>query len=247
LWQQGWVATGEIPRTLPQGQKGAPETLEDVAWTATAFLALFSATGFSGWYRRALELLASAVPRYLGEQGELFTTPLGQKVVKATLWAGYDGAQPSPGAVLCEALLQAWLLSGNPAFHRWAQQALAFAASFLASGPQHGCAWLAAARLAEDPWLVVVAGDPLWPSTRTLLRTAFRQGPSGQVVAFLDHWPPHPQELEELPVFQERPAAGPGQAAAYLCAGGQCWPPVTEPGHLLSLLRKARRGFPSGL
>ncbi|MGQ9752390.1 MAG: thioredoxin domain-containing protein [Thermoanaerobaculaceae bacterium] len=236
LWQRGWASCGRMPRTLPKEGQGAPETLEDVAWAATAFLDLFAASGSVRWLSRAQELLADALPRYIGASGELFTTPADQPVFVFRQRSVFDGAQPAWGAVACEALLRTWLLTGKDRFRSWAEQALACEANTIRKSPANACSWLDAAELLWEPSLLLIAGDPRWPSTQALLRRAYLHPQAPQVVVFLDHWPPSEESLEALEVLRGKTAGDGEQAQAYLCRGFQCWPPCSQPDQLDALL-----------
>lgn len=236
LWQRGWASCRRMPRTLPEEGPGAPETLEDVAWVATAFLDLFAASGSVRWLSRAQELLAGALPRYIGAGGELFTTPADQPVFAFRQRSAFDGAQPAWGAVACEALLRTWLLTGNDQFRSWAEQALACATDTIKKSPANACSWLDAARLLREPSSLLVAGDPRWPSTQALLQKAYLHAQAPRVVAFLDHWPPSEKSLEVLGLFRGKTAGKGEQAQAYLCRGFQCWPPCPQPDQLEALL-----------
>lgn len=262
LWHFGYLHTQQIPRVLAQGWPQAPETLEDLAWTATACLETGLATGATTWLWRAFELLEKGLPRYRGSQGELYGAPLQLpppqpwtpryvhaaapepvvvpvKPLPATSWrVSYDEAHPSPGAVLCQTLYRAWLLSGNHTFRQWADQAIACETEHIARSPHNACSWLQAARLGAFGSTLVVAGNPSWPSTRKLVASALRHRQRPAVVLFLDHWPPSEEELERLPILRDRPPAADGRAVAYLCYRQSCWPPVSEPGELAKLLRR---------
>lgn len=238
LWHFGWRSTQSIPRVIHRGVPVAPETLEDLAWTACAFLELFLTTGATGWLKRALELVRARVPRYRGAQGELYTTPEDASVFPIRQRNPFDGAHPNPGAVLCRTLYRLWWLTGDDVLRRWADEAVAAEAQFLAASPLNTTSWLLAAEEGEQASVLVVAGAPHWASTQALLRTARSHPHSPGLVVFLDHWPPHGQELSWLPVLKERPA-GNGRALAYLCRGNQCWPPVAHARELQKLLTTA--------
>ncbi|MCS7183349.1 MAG: thioredoxin domain-containing protein [Thermoanaerobaculum sp.] len=236
LWQLGWRRQQQIPRVLARGANPAPETLEDLAWTAEALLQAFLVTGAVRLLQRAHRLLLERVPHYRGPLGELYTTPDDAAVASARQRHPFDGAHPNPAAVLCHTLYRCAWLTGNQTLRQWADQALTCEARLLARSPHNATSWLAAAHLARHLRMLVVAGSPLWPSTRALLRAAYRHRPRPHLVVFLNHWPPTTEELAFLPVFQEREAAGKAAAVAYFCTGTRCWPPVTTPRELARTL-----------
>lgn len=238
LWEFGWQTSLRIPRTIHQGQPHSPETLEDLAWVTTAFLEIFLATGSCAWLERTLEILDLRVPLYRGPRGELFTTPEDSVVVPVRQRYPFDGAHPNPGAILCRTLYRCFWLTGDETYRQWADEAVACEAPFIAESPHNATSWLLAARAGRGVSMLVVSGDPAWPSTRALLRTAQRHRYRPDLVVFLDEWPPTQQRLRLLPVFRDRPAAGDGEAAAYLCVGTRCWPGVSDPGALARLLRE---------
>ncbi|BCW93972.1 MAG: thioredoxin domain-containing protein [Thermoanaerobaculum sp.] len=236
LWQFRWPKPGSIPRTIVKGCPHSPETLEDLAWAAWAFLEVFLTTGASFWLARVARLLERRVPHYRGAQGELFTTPDDQSVFPIRQRNPYDGAHPNPAAVLCRTLYRLFWLTGNETFRTWADEALAAEAQFVAASPHNATSWLLAGEEGQKTSVLVVAGSPRWASTQALIRTAHRHPHKPHMVIFLDRWPPSRQELFWLPVFQNRPAAGEEQAQAYLCRGSECLPPVTSPRELRRLL-----------
>lgn len=232
LWQLGWQEAKSIPRVVNKGVPAAPETLEDVAWAAFAFLEIFLNTGASFWLKRTLELIKTRVPHYRGPQGELFTTPDDASVFPVRQRNLFDGAHPNPGAVLCRTLYRLWWLTGFDTFRQWADQALAAEAGFISKSPHNTTSWLLAAEEGEKTSLLVVAGSPQWPSTQALVRAAHRHARAPELVVFLDHWPPSEEEITCLPILKDRAAAGDGRALAYLCRGNHCWPPVARAGEL---------------
>lgn len=236
LWQLGWHQGHAVPRVLHKGVPVAPETLEDLAWAACAFLEIFLTTGASFWLKRALELVKSRVPLYRGTQGELCTTPEDASVFPIRQRNPFDGAHPSPGAVLCRTLYRLWWLTGDDTFRRWADEAVAAEAHFLSESPHNATSWLLAAEEGQKTSVLVVAGSPQWASTRALIRTAHGHPHKPDMVVFLDRWPASREELSWLPVFENRPAAGEEQARAYLCRGSECFPPVASTKDLQHLL-----------
>lgn len=236
LWQFGWYQAKSIPRVIHKGLPAAPETLEDLAWAAFAFLEIFLTTGASFWLHRTLELVKTRVPHYRGPEGELFTTPENASVFPVRQRNPFDGAHPNPGAVLARTLYRLWWLTGDDALRQRADEAVAAEAQFVAKSPHNTTSWLLAAEEGEKVSVLVVAGSPQWESTQALVRTARRHRHSPELVVFLDHWPPSEEELALLPIFKDRPAAGHGKALAYLCRGNQCWPPVADARELQRLL-----------
>ncbi len=241
LWQLGWHQAQSIPRVINKGLPAAPETLEDLAWAASSFLEIFLTTGASFWLRRTLALVKSRVPRYRGENGELVTTPEDQSVFPIRQRNPFDGAHPTPGAVLCRTLYRLWWLTGDDVLRLWADEAIAAEAKFLSESPHNTTSWLLAAEEGEKASVLVIAGSPQRASTQSLLRTAHRHLHAPELVVFLDHWPPSEEELTLLPIFKDRPASGDGDALAYLCRGSQCWPPVADAGQLRRLLATTAR------
>ncbi|MFN3413177.1 MAG: thioredoxin domain-containing protein [Thermoanaerobaculum sp.] len=238
LWQFRWPKPQSIARTIVKGCPHSPETLEDLAWAAWAFLEVFLTTGASFWLARVARLLEKRVPHYRGHKGEIFTTPDDQWVFPIRQRNPYDGAHPNPAAVLCRTLYRLWWLTGNDTFRQWADEALAAEAQFVAARPENATSWLLAAEEGQRASVLVVAGSPRWASTQALIRTAHCHPHKPTMVVFLDRWPPSKWELSLLPVFQNRPAAGKEQARAYLCRGSECWPPVTGAGELRRLLNQ---------
>ncbi|MGC8916573.1 MAG: thioredoxin domain-containing protein [Thermoanaerobaculum sp.] len=227
-----------FPRTIARGYPNSPETLEDLAWSALALIETFLTFGDSWFLHKAAKALDERVPSYLDEDGGFCLTSREAPFTEPRPRTVYDGAHPNPGAVLCEALFKAWLLTGRDTYRDWAEKALAAAMPEIAARPQDACSWLRAARLAEAGRVLVVAGSPQWPSTRELLKTASRSPFQPDLAVFLANWPPEDEDMALLPVFRERPPSGPEAAAAYLCVGPCCQAPVTTPRELVALLAR---------
>ncbi len=125
-------------------------------------------------------------------------------------------------------LLQLAGLSGDFGLAEEARRSLGEVQMMLARYPLAFGQWLVALDYAlADPWEIAVVGSPEAEDTRALLEVLSGYRPH-QVLAVGPPGTP-------VPLLADRPMVE-GRATAYLCRGGVCREPVTEPERLRALL-----------
>ena len=159
----------------------------------------------------------------------------------------YDGAVPSANAVAFENLTWLARVTEDKNIEAAATACSRFLAGAAGCAPTATAAFLAGLTclpLFGDTQDLVIAGDPAQPDTRTLLNAASDQ--YLPVLIVLLRLPGKAgDDLEALaPVVTGRTAIN-DHAAAYLCTGRTCQPPVHDPGELARLLgeRKTRKSY----
>jgi uncharacterized protein YyaL (SSP411 family) len=227
-------ADGPVARASLDGRlSDAVATLEDVGGLAGGLLRLALASGEP----RYATIARTLVERCRTPDGGI-AAPGGIDPVLAgrglALAPGLDdGATPSGAAILADAALLLWGLTGDEAHRLIAEDAIAPALAHALDQPSaFGAALAVASRLASPlRQLVVVAGDPADP----LGVLARADGPEltavvtpEQAVAFAD---------AGFEFFESRTTRG-GLAAAYLCEHFVCALPVTTLAELASLLAR---------
>jgi uncharacterized protein YyaL (SSP411 family) len=235
---------GRIQHAWRCGRIAAAGLLEDQANLARAALALFEATGELSYLADATSLAAVA-ERWFGAPGAAYYStaadaadlPLGAEARPRT---ASDNATPAGNGIMAEVLARLYHLTGDPA---WRERALAVLRAFgglgdrLASSPT----LLAAADLLEEGAAVVIAGSPEAAATLALLQVALA-APDPAVCVL------RAPGADALPA--SHPAHGksapPGSAVAFLCRGGVCSLPVTDPAVLAERLhtRRSDAGLP---
>jgi uncharacterized protein YyaL (SSP411 family) len=76
---------------------------------------------------------------------------------------------------------------------------------------------------------LAVVGEPDAPATRALLAAARRALQPPTVIAAAAAVPVPPADVDLVPLFAGRESVEPGAALAYLCRGGACRSPTSEP------------------
>jgi uncharacterized protein YyaL (SSP411 family) len=229
---------GRVAHAWRLGRITAPGLLEDQASMARAALALFEGTGNHARLDAAITLVQAALSWFSDGEGAFFTTasdatdvPLGPAARPRTPG---DNATPSGIGLMAEVLARLHHLTGEPV---WRERGRAVITAFSGLGDRLASCptLLAAADLLEDGAVVVVTGDPPSNANRSLLRAALR-APDPAVCVL------RAESSAALP--PDHPAYGkatPGsEAAAFVCRGGTCSLPVSDPGALATALATRR-------
>jgi uncharacterized protein len=243
---------GRVHHAWRLGRVTAVGLLEDQAAMARAALALYEATGEGARLDQAIELVQAA-NRWFADTavasggeggGSYFTTasdaadvPFGAEGRPRT---PADNATPSGNGLMAETLARLYHLTGEA---RWRQAAQGVVTAFAGLGDSLSAApgLLAAADLLEEGGTVVIAGGPKDAGTRALLEVALATPDPALAVlraASPDTVPPgHPAHGKMQP--------GQG-AAAFICRGGMCGLPISDPAVLALALRSRHVPAPGG-
>jgi uncharacterized protein YyaL (SSP411 family) len=81
-------------------------------------------------------------------------------------------------------------------------------------------------------FIVVIAGQEGRDGTEVLINTLKNEFTPNIILVLKDE---HDDRLEEIMDLQEKEMLD-GKATAYVCGGGTCYAPVTEPAHLGEIL-----------
>ncbi|MCW3473651.1 thioredoxin domain-containing protein [Limobrevibacterium gyesilva] len=225
---------GRIQHAWRLGHVTAAGMLDDQAAMARAALALHEATGDVVRLDQARAIVEAAETWFADAGASYFTTasdaadvPFGAEGRPRT---PADNATPSGNGLMAEVLARLYHLTGET---RWRDRAEAALTAFSGLGDSLSAAptLLAAADLLEDGATVVVTGAPNAPATQALLAAALA-APDPAVTVLRAGTP------DAVP--STHPAYGKatgGQAAAYLCRGGVCGLPLTDPAELTRRLQ----------
>ena len=219
---------GGVEHAWRLGRVTAPGLIEDQAAMARAALALFEATGESG-YLAVAERLANAAQSAFGDShGGFFTTAAGAADVPlGRPRSATDNVTPSGNGMMAEVLSRLFHLTGEAG---WRARAHAALRAFSGQSDQLSGmpTLLAAADLLEEGASVVVVGV----NSAALAEAALR-APDPAVVVL------RAPNSGSLPV--DHPAYGkvppPYAAAAYVCRRNVCGLPMTDAATLSQALR----------
>ena len=229
---------GRIQHAWRLGRITAAGLLDDQASMARAALALYETTGVAARLTEAIALVEVADAWFADAGASYYTTahdaadvPFGPAARPRT---PADNATPNGNGLMAEVLARLFHLTGENKWRRRADGVLT-AFSGLAEKLSAAPTLLAAADLLEDGATVVIAGAPAHAGTQALLQVACA-APDPTVCVLRasssDAIPP------AHPAYGKVPPAG--QPAAYLCRGGVCGLPITDPAELARALRSRR-------
>jgi uncharacterized protein len=228
---------GRLVRSWRAGVASGAETLEDVAWVSAALVQLYEADGAPAWLAAARELIDARLPHYRDGAGALLDTPDDGPELIMRPRSPIDGATPAASGVLASTLLRLSALTGEEAVRQLAELSLRAESAAVGRAPEATTTLLEAlAAASRPPITLVVVGDPSWNSTAALVHAAWRFRPAGCAVAVSPSVPVPPAVAAAVPLFAGREATAPGRALAYLCEGGSCRLPTSEPDELTSSL-----------
>jgi len=225
---------GRVAHAWRLGRISAAGMLDDHAAMARAALALHEATGDAARFGQARTIVGAALAAFGDADGSLFTTAEDATDVPLTrLRVATESATPSGIGMMAEVFARFWHLTGEAA---WRHRATALIGAFSGAGERLAAmpTLMAAAGILEDGGSVVVIAGPNRERARQLSVVARASAdPSMSVIAT--------NGAAELP--PDHPAhgktAGPAGAAAFVCRGGVCGMPVSEPHELAVLLRRS--------
>jgi uncharacterized protein len=234
---------GRLARTWLDGNPGPAGFLSDHAFLAQGLLDLHEATFEPRWLAAALELATETERLFADPRGGWFVAGSDQERLIAREKPTHDGAEPSGASVATLNALRLEAFTGDAAWRGLAERALRWYAPVLAEQP----AALTELLLALD-WLTDAPREVVfvWPEggpqpeallevvRRTFLPSAALTGaPEGAALA----------ALTAVARVAAARATVAGQAAAFVCEGGACKLPATDPRALAEQLRPTR-GYP---
>lgn len=204
--------------------------LEDYAWCAESFFALFSATADAAWYFLGEELLLAACQSFVQADELVDALPDSPELIRAQ--GGRQGAEPldnatpSGVAAFAETLLRYSALSGSVVHRQLAESILAQLGEIAVRHPRAAGAALGAIEAAlSGPVGVAVVGSV----AGELLREARRSPLPGLVIA-ASNGAASGGSGNPVPLLQGKQA--PGRALAFVCRGMVCQRPTADPAQL---------------
>ncbi len=226
---------GVLYRAWLDGRGESEGFAEDYAFLIAGLLDLYEATWDARWLRWADRLQATMDARFWDEAGGgYFTAPADDANIVLRLKDDHDGAEPAASSVAASNLAR---LAGifrvdtsaaDGRAERARRTVLALRGQWMQT-PQALPELLAGLeRVLSDPEQVVLAGDPASADFQALA-AALRAKPGARrtvLAATDDVW-----LRERAPWLRDFTTVS-GKAAAYVCEGRTCRPPVTDPAGL---------------
>jgi len=228
--RHGYHPGGALARTVANDEPTGIGLLEDHAFLASGLLELYAATGNMTWLDAAWKLAKSIVTRFRepGTPG-FFDTAADHETLIVRPRDLQDGATPSGNSVAIDVLLTLSALSEQESLREPVDALLASVAAPMAEYPGAFGHYLAVAeRTLADERQLVLAGSGIAPFRDAFFARFKPFVTLGYAAKDLD--------ASAWPTLADRPLPSGASAAAYLCQGKTCLPPVTDPGSLPGLL-----------
>jgi len=226
---------GRLLHAYREGRADHRALLDDYAFLAWGLIEIYQAAFRPAYLEKALALTHESLRLFWDrKEGGFFLTPDDMDVVITRPKELFDNALPSGKSVSLTNLIRLWRLTGESALEEKASQTARAASGPLSTVPAAASFLMAGLLLVSGPSReVVIAGRPGSEDTLSLLKAArslFR--PEGVIALNTGD--------DEGPALARDKRPFEGRAAAYVCQGSTCLPPVTDPGELLEVLsRKA--------
>ncbi len=236
LIEGGRTSGGRLGRTIVDRQPEGQGVLEDHAALAGALLALYRATAEQHWLDLAGDLVDTIQRDFAHSSGiGFFDTAADHEALIVRPRDLQDGALPSGNAMAIEAMLTVARLRFDDDMDQRVRDVLASLAAPMGRHPAAFGNFLAVLeRILAGETLVVIASDPGSESGRALRVAITERGNPLVDLAFVAS----AGSNERWPQLAPRPLPPGAEAAAFVCHGTTCLPPVTSAGALTSLLRE---------
>ena len=227
---------GRLLRTYKDGRASLKGYLEDYAFVADGFLALYEATFDYRWLEEARSLADGMVELFWEEKQSLFyDTGKDHEPLIMRPRDFFDNATPCGSSVAVDVLLHLSVLTGQSDYARRGSTALRSMQQYLARAPMGMGHWLCGLDFyLSTPKEIAIVGPRMEQATRVLVNVVYERYLPNKVVVGSD-----PATLgrgsQDIPLLQDRGMTN-GRPTAYVCENYACQLPVTEPEALASQL-----------
>jgi uncharacterized protein YyaL (SSP411 family) len=239
-------ASEELVRVSHGGAaRGIGGLLEDYAFCAEGFLALYSATGSPRWYTLAEAVIQTACTRFV--DGGHLADSAGESAQVVSAQGGkpgldfFDDATPSGAAAFAGALLSYAGLSGSEEHRTMAGNVLSLLPPLATRAPRVAGWLLATAQAALSGPLEAAIVGPAGPERDALHRALLLSPSPGLVVAAGEAEAADGGKPAEVPLLRQRPAGPGGAPLVYVCRGMVCDRPVATVEEALERVSSALR------
>ena len=234
---------GRLLHRYREGEWLIPAFLDDYANLAWGLIELYNATWQATHLRSALEISESSWEE-LGDPASdgLFFAPPDASGTLIRRKTAYDGATPSGNAVTANNLLHLGRLLARPDLEDRAASVMRYLAAESAGQAWGHALFFCALDYAIGPTQeVVISGDPAQPATKDLREEVKRGFSPRRTVLHLPAAPDRRAAVTGLAPFTANLPDPAGAAAAYVCEGGACQTPISDPEQLRAALTSRPR------
>jgi len=220
-------ADGGLLRAWREGRASACGVLEDHAYLASGLIDLYEAGGEAWHLREALGLAERMLTDFWDpESGAFYTTGTSHERLLVRRMDGMDGALPSPNALAAAVLLRLGHHFDRPDLMEAAQRAVSAYGNAITRYPKAFCRALGLVDfLREGPVELVFVGGEGDPGAAALRDAVADRYLPNRVIAHRAAG----DDDDGLPLLKDRPPVD-GKSTLYICRGGTCLPPITDPG-----------------
>jgi uncharacterized protein len=247
IFREAWSETLGFAHRI--GGPALRGSLDDQVFGVIALLDGYEATLDPKYFRAAQRTMDLTIEKYGDPEGGGFfdrasdAPPLGGLEVRRKPFQ--DSPTPGSNSVAIMALTRLHAYADDPKYYHWAKDTLE---AFAGIAPQYGLFaatyGLAALLFSEHPTQVVISGPAGDTTAQKLEEAANRVFRFGKAVLRLTP----ESSLENLPVAlrQTLPHLPKTKAAALICSGTRCLPPLSDAEELKSILEQGIAGTASG-
>ncbi|MEE9394185.1 MAG: thioredoxin domain-containing protein [Planctomycetota bacterium] len=219
---------GVLQRRWRDGEAALAGTLEDYAFLAFGYLALFEATMEPSWFDRARELVDEALEKFEDrDQGGFFLAAADTPNLILRMKEAHDAATPSGASVMVSNLLTLEALIGDNHYRSHAASALRASRPEFERHPA-GFTYLLCGldRYHAEPTEIVIAvGENPEEARAMLTRTKERYLPHAVTLVLEES--DRTALSDRMPWLADKTPVD-GKSALYLCRGRQCQLPVLK-------------------
>lgn len=230
---------GRLFHRYREGSAGIPGNLDDYAFLIWGLVEVYEASFRAEYLRAALDLGRDLVRQFEDEEGGgfYFTSENGEDLILRRK-DGHDGALPSGNAVAVLDLLRLARMSGDAKLEEIASKSFRAFASQARGVPTAHLQLLSALDFVLGPASeVVIAGPADTPETKEMLKALRSRFLPRSVVLFRPAG--EDAEITRVAEFAKEMAMVDGKPTAYVCSGGVCQRPTTDPDEMQKMLNHA--------
>jgi uncharacterized protein YyaL (SSP411 family) len=235
----------ELPHAFFAGVPRGQAFADDLAFLAAALLDVFELTADPAWLRLSEALMESLERDFAdGARGGYFLSAVSHEQLLLRDKPDYDGPMPTPTSVAALTWLRLYAFSEDARQRERAEATLRAFAQPLEQRPLSLDQLLLALDWASDSpkelvLLVPEGRGALTPAARPLLEVLARRFVPNSVLVVANQADLDGELGRRIPWLRERRLRD-GRATAYVCEGGACQLPTTDPKQLATQLADAR-------
>ncbi len=223
------IVDGRLRRSYKEGRARHTAYLDDYAFLIQGLLDLYEATGKLRWLEQAIELQATLDRFYADSSGGYFMTANDAAPLLAREKPSYDGAEPSGNSVALFNLLRLHEWTTDDRYRAASEKMLRAFGPRLERSPRAMSEMLLGVDFRRsEPKEVVVVLPEKGGNGKELLDVLRSNFLPGKVLVLVREGDELQRHAERIPLVAHK-VARKGKATAYVCNGGVCRLPTSDP------------------